>query len=37
MIPAELVPGSYRLELRVRIDEETLNSGRLKDVLRVVP
>ena len=35
MIPANLVAGSYRLELRVRVDEETLNSGRLKDVLIV--
>jgi len=37
MIPAKLVAGSYRLELRVRVDEETLNPGRLKDVLKVAP
>jgi hypothetical protein len=37
MIPAELTPGNYRLEVRVRVDEETLSSGRLKDVLTVAP
>jgi hypothetical protein len=37
MIPAELAPGNYRLEVRVRVDEETLSSGRLKDVLTVAP
>ena len=35
MIPAELAPGAYRLEVRVRVDEETLSSGRLKQVLTV--
>jgi hypothetical protein len=33
MIPAELAPGAYRLEVRVRVDEETLSSGRLKRTL----
>jgi hypothetical protein len=37
MIPAELAPDYYRLEARVQVDEETLSSGRLKDVLTVAP
>ena len=37
MIPVELAPGDYRLEVRIRVDEKTLSSGRLKDVLTVAP
>jgi hypothetical protein len=33
MIPADLAPGAYRLEVRVRFEPETLSLGRLKDVL----
>jgi hypothetical protein len=33
MIPADLAPGAYRLEVRVRFDAATFSTGRLKDVL----
>lgn len=33
MVPADLTPGTYRLEVRVRFDEATLSVGRLKPSL----